>query len=102
MHFPRASGAFTALLALLPITLAGCGGTVSQQPSISGSVYLGSVSGATVVAYAVDANGHAAAIGLSIRRAARSRAIRLRRLEAEGVGDLFYFVVVMACGAPLT
>jgi len=68
MHFPRASGAFTALLTLLPllpVSLAGCGGTASPQPSISGSVYLGTVSGATVSVYAVDANGHAAATPLA-------------------------------------
>ncbi|TGP46292.1 hypothetical protein EN871_07565 [bacterium M00.F.Ca.ET.228.01.1.1] len=61
MHFLRAPGPFTAFLAVLPITLAGCGGAANQQPSISGSVYLGPVAGANVAAYAIDANGHAAA-----------------------------------------
>ncbi|MFP3585283.1 hypothetical protein SCB29_16800 [Paraburkholderia sp. SIMBA_055] len=65
MHFLRAPGAFTAFLVTLPLTLAGCGGATNQQPSISGSVYLGPVSGATVAAYAVDANGHAAATPLA-------------------------------------
>lgn len=63
MYFPRASGAFTALLTLLtlltllpllPVVLAGCSSAACPQPSISGSVCLGT-------AYAVDANGHAAA-----------------------------------------
>jgi hypothetical protein len=35
--------ALLTLLPLLPVALAGCGGTASPQPSISGSVYPGTV-----------------------------------------------------------